>query len=625
NAMRHWDSLEEEDAPRGKSKPLRPSYHRMVSPHLPRLTLSSDQLRWLAELGLAIEQECMSILYAKSLLDDSPPSFPSEKKGRTPRPLSISIGKRVDVVDHSGLPSVTPPPKPRRCIARLTSSRPSPSLFNPTNYRSTFNLSQSNPSLPFSSSSSSPSTRRRLPSYDELEKKWRLTHSIAVNEEEERGERERCIETLSTASLDSGQCSGEAVFSSQISFSSESESIGIRNHKRNLPSYARMASPMDHLLRVSSSIFALFNRPTQFSVLSSKTNLFIQMLQSSPLAPFLNKQEVKIVKEILSNSEGIPIAYNGILMIRKLVDNILHQFVKIMSSYLSEVSPKDRLLSVALEHLVHISLFGDELCIEAIHCGCMDECVKLSLHPSISNQSRPLLIRVIALLCATSKGCVHFLSLNGLPFLLSSLSSPSFSISIESAGLLTQLSNPSSCHIQIDNMEPIVNRLLGLIDECQSSEHLLLASSALANISHLHCPILYERNAVRRIIDAFRKRDCQSIFVQEQMVTIFSRLSARKYEDFLIAQGAVPLLLEMITATDSHNGEYCRRIRYKAAVCIGTLAASGVGLKALYAHNAYAIICTVLQQESSPSSSLNMICSNIKTKLEHKYQSESAV
>lgn len=47
---------------------------------------------------------------------------------------------------------------------------------------------------------------------------------------------------------------------------------------------------MDHILRVASSIIALINRPTQSSLLSSKTNLFIQMLQSSPLASFLPKQ-----------------------------------------------------------------------------------------------------------------------------------------------------------------------------------------------------------------------------------------------------------------------------------------------------------------------------------------------
>lgn len=61
---------------------------------------------------------------------------------------------------------------------------------------------------------------------------------------------------------------------------------------------------MDHILRVASSIFALINRPTQSSLLSSKTNLFIQMLQSSPLASFLPKQ-VTYNKSIQQNENLI--------------------------------------------------------------------------------------------------------------------------------------------------------------------------------------------------------------------------------------------------------------------------------------------------------------------------------
>lgn len=92
-----------------------------------------------------------------------------------------------------------------------------------------------------------------------------------------------------------------------------------------------------------------------------------------------------------------------------------------------------------------------------------------------------------------------------------------------------------------------------------------------------------------------------------QIVTVLSRLAARRYEEALVAQGAVPMLLEMLTVTDNHHSDYCRRIRYKvrylgsvlmirshsstrcilfkAAVCIGTLAATGVGLKALYVNH----------------------------------------
>lgn len=41
-------------------------------------------------------------------------------------------------------------------------------------------------------------------------------------------------------------------------------------------------------------------------------------------------------------------------------------FVRVITTYLSECINKDNMLVVALEHLVHLLLFGDELCLEAI-------------------------------------------------------------------------------------------------------------------------------------------------------------------------------------------------------------------------------------------------------------------
>ncbi|KAK6015254.1 hypothetical protein OSTOST_19323, partial [Ostertagia ostertagi] len=145
--------------------------------------------------------------------------------------------------------------------------------------------------------------------------------------------------------------------------------------------------------------------------------------------------------------------------------------------------------------------------------------------------------------------------------------------------------NPQHSYVQLQNVEPILARLLDLIDECTTGETLLLVSAALANVS-LQDPtaidILYRRNAIIRLINAYNRQECSTIFVQEQIVTVLSRLAARRYEEALVSQGAVPVLLEMLTVTDSLHSDYCRRIRYKAAVCIGTLAATGVGLKALY-------------------------------------------
>ena len=102
----------------------------------------------------------------------------------------------------------------------------------------------------------------------------------------------------------------------------------------------------------------------------------------------------------------------------------------------------------------------------------------------------------------------------------------------------------------------------------------------------------------------------------------------------------MPVLLEMLTDTTRSTasivagyGNPFRNVlsgpifsrSYRAAVCLGTLAASFVGLKALYQHQAYAIVTHVLDMDALPSSTLNLICATIKTNLESKYQVESAV
>ena len=38
----------------------------------------------------------------------------------------------------------------------------------------------------------------------------------------------------------------------------------------------------------------------------------------------------------------------------------------------------------------------------------------------------------------------------------------------------------------------------------------------------------------------------------------------------------------MLTVTDPKHSDYCKRIRYKAAVCIGTISSSSLGLKAMH-------------------------------------------
>lgn len=171
--------------------------------------------------------------------------------------------------------------------------------------------------------------------------------------------------------------------------------------------------------------------------------------------------------------------------------------------------------------------------------------------------------------------------------------------SFEAAGVLTQLITPGHAYFKLSqSLKPIILRLLELVDLANTSEYLLLCTAALANLSLQTQPIvateiLYQHNAILKLVHKSFQSDSKnnrnkrlsataSIFVQEQIVTIFGRMAQRGYECALIAQRAIPALMEMLRVDDQKHADYCRRIRYKAVVCLGTLATSGVGLKELY-------------------------------------------
>jgi len=286
-------------------------------------------------------------------------------------------------------------------------------------------------------------------------------------------------------------------------------------------------------------------------------------------------------------------------------------------------------LTIALEHLIHITLFGDELCLETIQNGGLTAILSFCRMTTTPSETLRLLLRAMAVLCGVSKGCIQLLSMAGLDTVVQILCNGNIACSVEAAGVLTQLTNPTHAFAKLHTLIPqIVTRLLDVIDESHSAEALLLCTAAIANLT-LQQPsvveLLYRYNAILRIISAFNQPNCSTIFVQEQVATILSRLAARDYEEALIAQGAIPVLLKMLTSEHPQHSDYCRRIRYKAAVCIGTLASKGRGLKALHQNKAYESLCQVLDMEQSRSNPLVMICENIRDRLESKYQLESAV
>ncbi|CAI5441126.1 unnamed protein product [Caenorhabditis angaria] len=442
----------------------------------------------------------------------------------------------------------------------------------------------------------------------------------------------------SITSVDSGQCSSDQPEKRSLcSFRQESKD----EDENGMPSYARMASTMDHVLRTSSALFTLLSTtldPTISRDILAKSSVFLQLLETSPCQNVLPKNEISQLKlnvaELQKNRETGQIDMNNMtnffaILLRKTIESVLQIFVRIICKYMQDCNSKDRLLSISLEHLIHICLFGDELCIEAIQKNCITYTIRLLKCPGNPENTNRFLLRTLAVLCGVSKGSLALLTQGGLELVIDRLLSKSSSVcSIEAAGILTQLTNPQSAFIRLNHVQPIISRLLDLIDQCTTGDSLLLASAALNNVTLQHpsgVDIMYKNSAIRRFINAHNRENCATIFVQEQIVTAFSRLASRHYERQLVEQKAVPVLLEFLSLTHPIHADYCRRIRYKAAVCIGTLANSEIGLKSLYDNNAYAILSNVLYDDNNVSNPFNMICNNIRNRLESKYQSESAV
>uniref|UniRef100_A0A1I7W7D7 Sister chromatid cohesion protein n=1 Tax=Heterorhabditis bacteriophora TaxID=37862 RepID=A0A1I7W7D7_HETBA len=619
---RYWDSLE-------SAEYLDPCQKLSET----KLDLDRCQQEWLSELSFTTEHECQSILYAKSLLDGGSDTTMVMAKSSPDEhgPQRIAVGIKHHCLSSS-TGNLVPPPKPQRRIARLKTNKNeticphSPPQFCSVPAYSTLDLIESckfSENYASISDSSIWNTEQELRSKIQINSLSRivmnrrsaLRHTIAINQEDIEQAKDysvlsdcpiseapphtshtippsspKSMHSDSTLSVDSGQCSGDVALTSQHSFSSSREEkdtleclpIFQSYQQRCLPGYARMASTMDHVLRTSSAIYSLLSgatTPSSVRDLLAKAEIFIQIIVTSPCAQSLPKYDINVVKLQISDLQrdstdsGSPLGITNYftIVLRKVVEQVLQIFCRIICKYLTECGNKDRLVIIALEHLIHLTLFGDELCLEAIQSGGLNSLLKLVRQSTTPTDTIRLLLRALAVLCGVAKGCLSLLS------------------------------------VKLNYNK---------------------------NIS--------KQNAIIRLINSYNRQQCSTIFVQEQIVTILSRLAARRYEEAMIAQGAVPMLLEMLTVTDKLHSDYCRRIRYKVCnssqletfldlynliycsfglfkltkICICTLRKEIL---------AYAILTHVLEMESSSANPLNMICSNIINKLESKYQIESAV
>ncbi|CAG9536508.1 unnamed protein product [Cercopithifilaria johnstoni] len=406
-----------------------------------------------------------------------------------------------------------------------------------------------------------------------------------------------------------------------------------------LPAYARIANTIDHVLRVCSTFHTALNDDTNekwTSDLICEAKVFIITVQCSPCFTFLSAHDIATVKRMIFDLESEqncterPVSASNflIVLLRKIIHEMLIIFAKIISEYLAECTNHDRLLIIALEQLIHLMLFGDEICHVIMQYGGLDSLLYFCEVPSVSNGTLRLLLRALAILCGNYRGALKLLALNKFELIIQLLFTSTIACSAEAAGILTQLTNPNQNYVRLGSMLPrVVIRILEIVDKSKVADSLLLALAALANITVQETgtiDILYEHNAIKRFVQAYKRPKCRNAFIEEQLLTIFISLANGAYIEALIGQGAVDLLLSLLRTHGGTNVNYCRRIQIRTTQCLRTIANHGIGLKAIHEMNGYAVISKIIRNNNAPTD----VKSNlwwITEQLEEKYQLESAV
>uniref|UniRef100_A0A8R1TK83 Protein inscuteable homologue C-terminal domain-containing protein n=1 Tax=Onchocerca volvulus TaxID=6282 RepID=A0A8R1TK83_ONCVO len=446
------------------------------------------------------------------------------------------------------------------------------------------------------------------------------------------------------SSVDSGQGSTELSF--QNCSSKDPINCGKAFAENNLPTYARVANTIDHVLRVCSTLHAALNDENSGKFtgnLICEAKVLITSIQCSPCFTFLSADDVETVCRMIFAleseehcSERLAASDFLTVLLRKIIHEILIIFATIISSYLAECTNQDRLLVIALEHLIHLMLFGDEICHLIIQHGGLDSLLYFCEVPSITNGTLRLLLRSLAILCSNYQGALKLLTaifgflrkLNKFDLIIQLLLTSSIACSAEAAGILTQLTNPEQNYVRLGNMMPrIVIRILEIIDKSKLAESLLLALAALANITVQEIgtiDILYEHNAIKRIVQAYKRPKCHNVFIQEQLLTVFISLANGAYIEALISQGAIDLLLSLLATNNPAYANYCIRTQIRATQCLRTIAKHGIGLKAIHEMNGYPMILEVIQDNNAPVAAKSNLWWIVE-QLEKKYHPESAV
>ncbi|XP_037694736.1 protein inscuteable homolog isoform X1 [Choloepus didactylus] len=155
----------------------------------------------------------------------------------------------------------------------------------------------------------------------------------------------------------------------------------------------------------------------------------------------------------------------------------------------------------------------------------------------------------------------------------------------EAAAVVAQVTSPHLPFTQhltsfLESMEEIVTALVKLCQEASSGEVFLLASAALANITFfdtMACDMLLQLNAIRILLEACSdKQRVDTPYTRDQIVTILANMSVlEQCASDIIQENGVQLIMGMLSEKPRSGTPAevaaCERVQQKAAVTLARL------------------------------------------------------
>ncbi|XP_050392848.1 protein inscuteable homolog isoform X2 [Patella vulgata] len=269
-----------------------------------------------------------------------------------------------------------------------------------------------------------------------------------------------------------------------------------------------------------------------------------------------------------------------------LIHLIITHLIKLMVKDLQVERNSAINLQNSMSSIISLSLEGENWCQLISHAGGVKSLLNVCVCESVKF-AHVQSLRALSSICCLPEIIAELEKEGGLCVLLDILCDDlqPECVKGEAAGVLAQITSPAIEHNHfigglMDNLQDLVNSLMGLCCQTESQEIFLLSTAAVANLTFIDsmaCEYLAGICAPDILVSSTSTYKSQSLFSKDQIATILANMAA--CDDFHLSitrPGGINLLIDFLHISPSlYDTETeiaaCERVLQKAAIALTRL------------------------------------------------------